>query len=152
MIANLRLQVNQPADHAAARDDPGATSPVQGYAGHYCDLDSRVDPKVVACSFIASGLRVFDISELTKPKEIAYFVAPTSERTENGYDGSNFAMSKPEIVGDRREVWYSDGPRGFYSLRVDSRVWPTGSGSRPAAAWPGGRLSGPGTSDACGWA
>ncbi len=129
VVANLRLQVNQPADHAAARNDPGASSPVQGYAGHYCDLDSRVDPKVVACSFIASGLRVFDISELTKPKEIAYFVAPTSARTENANDGSNFAMSKPEIIGDRREVWYSDGPRGFYSLRVDSRVWPTASGS-----------------------
>ena len=67
-VAQIRLQVNQPADHAAARDDPGATSPVQGYAAHYCDLDSRVDPKVVACSFIASGLRVFDITELTKPQ------------------------------------------------------------------------------------
>ena len=128
-VAQIRLQVNQPADHAAARDDPGATSPVQGYAGHYCDLDSRVDPTVVACSFIASGLRVFDITELTKPKEIAYFVRPSTVRTENGYDGSNFAMSKPEIVGDRREVWYSDGGTGFYNLRIDPRVWPASSGS-----------------------
>ncbi len=128
-VAQIRLQVNQPTDHAAAREDPGATSPVQGYAAHYCDLDSRVDPTVVACSFIASGLRVFDITELTKPKEIAYFVRPSTVRTENGYDGSNFAMSKPEIVGDRREVWYSDGGTGFYNVRIDSRVWPAASGS-----------------------
>ncbi len=123
-IAQIRLQVNQPADHAAARNDPGASSPVQGYAAHYCDLDSRVDPKLVACSFIASGLRVFDISDLTKPKEIAYFVAPTKPRAENGYSASSFAMSKPAIVPARREVWYSDGGTGFYNVRIDSRVWP----------------------------
>ena len=129
VIAQLRLQVNQPADHAAARNDPGALSPVQGYAAHYCDLDSRVDPKVVACSFITSGLRVFDVTELTKPKEIGYFVAPTKGRTENGYMASSFAMSKPEIVPSRREVWYSDGATGFYNVRVDQRVWPKTSAS-----------------------
>ena len=129
VIAQLRLQVNQPADHAAASSDPGALSPVQGYAAHYCDLDSRVDPKVVACSFITSGLRVFDITELTKPKEIAYFVAPTRPRAENGFMASSFAMSKPTIVPARREVWYSDGATGFYNVRVDSRVCPKSSGA-----------------------
>jgi hypothetical protein len=127
VIANLRLQVNQAADHAAARNDPGASSPVQGYAAHYCDLDSRVDPKVVACSFIASGLRVFDITELTKPKEIGYYVAPTKAANENLFSASAYAMSKPEIIPARREIWYSDGTTGFYSVRVDSRVWPAGT-------------------------
>ena len=134
VIAQLRLQVNQPADHAAARNDPGALSPVQGYAAHYCDLNSRVDPTVVACSFITSGLRVFDITELTKPKEIAYFVAPTKSRTENGYMGSSFAMSKPEIVGDRREVWYTDGATGFYNVRIDPRVWPASAAGKGCLA------------------
>ncbi len=61
---NLRLAVNQPAEHAEAEGDPGAFSPVQGYAAHYCDVSTPRDPTVVACSFIASGLRVFDISRL----------------------------------------------------------------------------------------
>ena len=125
VISNLRLQVNQPKEHAEARNDPGADSPVQGYAAHYCDVSSPVNPKVVACSFIASGLRVFDISNLKRPKEIAYHVAPTKERFENRFDGSNFAMSKPAIVPRRREVWYSDGTSGFYVLRVARRVWPS---------------------------
>ncbi len=127
-VANLRLQVNQPADHKAANGDPGTTSPVQGYAAHYCNFDKAVDPTVVACSFIASGLRVFDISDLTKPKEIAYYVPPAKQRLENGYDGSAYAMSKPAIVPARREVWFSDGPTGFYNLRVDKDVWPSGAG------------------------
>ena len=63
-MSNLRLQVDQPADHAAAANDPGANNKPQGYAAHYCNIPTDVNPKVVACSFIASGLRVFDISDI----------------------------------------------------------------------------------------
>jgi hypothetical protein len=132
VVSNLRLQVNQPADHAAAAGDPGTTSPAQGYAGHYCNVPTRVDPKIVACSFIASGLRVFDISDLANPREIAYFVAPTNPATENGYDGSNYAMSQPAFAPARHEIWYSDGASGFYALHVDDSVWP--SETAPAKA------------------
>jgi hypothetical protein len=124
VVSNLRLQVNQPADHAAAAGDPGAQSPVQGYAAHYCNIPTRVDPKVVACSFIASGLRVFDISNLTAPKEIAYFVAPTKAAFENGFQASDFAMSQPAFAPLRREIWYTDGTSGFYDVRVNKTVWP----------------------------
>ncbi len=124
VISNLRLKVNQPAEHRAASQDPGAESPVQGYAAHYCAVPTAVDPKVVACSFIASGLRVFDISELKSPKEIAYFVPPTQARVENGLMPSAYAMSKPAFAPGRREVWFTDGTTGFYNVRVDKRVWP----------------------------
>jgi hypothetical protein len=124
VISNLRLQVNQPTDHAAASGDPGALSPVQGYAAHYCSLDRETDPTIAACSFITSGLRVFDITDLEHPKEIAYYVAPTQPRAENGMMASDFAMSKPAIVPARHEVWYSDGATGFYVLRVANGMWP----------------------------
>jgi hypothetical protein len=124
VIADLRLQVNQPADHAAAANDPGAFSPVQGYAAHYCNIPTRNNPRIVACSFITSGLRVFDISKLRKPKEIAYFVAPTSPKVENGTMASDYAMSQPAIVPKRHEIWYSDGTTGFYAVHVADAVWP----------------------------
>jgi hypothetical protein len=125
VISNLRLQINQPAEHKKySNDDPGSFSPGQGYAAHYCNLDTRVDPKVVACSFIVSGLRVFDISHLRKPREIAYFVAPTKGVAENGFDASNYAMSKPAFAPRRREVWFTDTASGFYALRIAKRVWP----------------------------
>jgi hypothetical protein len=123
VVSNLRLAVDQHDNHAAAANDPGASSPVQGYAAHYCNIPSRVDPKVVACSFIASGLRVFDISNLKAPKEIAYWVAPSTPRMENRFDGSNFAMSQPAFAPGR-QIWYTDGGSGFYNLRVDASVWP----------------------------
>lgn len=123
VISNLRLEVNNPAEHEAAADDPGAFSPVQGYAAHYCNIPSRVNPKVVACSFIVSGLRVFDISKLRRPKEIAYYVAPTKPVVENGFQGSNFAMSQPAF-GPKRQIWFTDGASGFYNVRVAKKVWP----------------------------
>jgi hypothetical protein len=131
VIAHLRLQVDQPAQHAAASGDPGANNPAQGYAAHYCNIPTRIDPKVVACSFIASGLRVFDISKLTAPKEIAYFVAPPTQRIENGGSQSDFAMSQPAFAPDRREIWYTDGETGFYAVRVAKQVWP-GAATAPS--------------------
>ena len=125
MVSNLRLQVDQPAAHHAADHDPGAIDPAQGYAAHYCNIPREVDPEIAACSFITSGLRVFDIRDPLHPREIGYFVAPPTPRDVN-LDGSNFAMSKPAFDHARREIWYSDGASGFYVLRL-----------APACGWPG---------------
>jgi hypothetical protein len=137
VVANLRLQIDQHDAHSAARaaGDPGTQNPAQGYAAHYCNIPTRVNPTVVACSFIASGLRVFDITDLTKPKEIAYFVAPPVPRAENGFSNSDFAMSMPAFVPERREIWYTDGESGFYVLRVAKSAWPeAGSAQAPGSA------------------
>jgi hypothetical protein len=139
IVSYLRLQVNEPAEHEAFGRDPGAQGPGgggQGYALHYCNIPTRADPKLVACSFIVSGLRVFDISDIEKPREIAYYVAPPRARPENRGEASNYAMSQPAFVPERREVWFSDATGGFYALRVADRVWPSGGGGssclRPA--------------------
>jgi hypothetical protein len=140
VIANLRLQVNQPAEHKEASGDPGAFNAAQGYAAHYCNIPTRTDPKIVACSFIASGLRLFDISDLVRPKEIGYYVAPPQAKAENAGQASEFAMSQPAFVPERREVWFTDGTSGFYALRVAQDVWPgAGAGTKGARSCSGRR-------------
>jgi hypothetical protein len=124
VVSNLRLQVNQPAQHHAASHDPGQIDPAQGYAAHYCNVPREIDPEIAACSFISSGLRVFDIRNPRHPREIAYFVAPPKHVPENGGDGSNFAMSKPAFDARRREIWYTDGTSGFYVLKLAKKYWP----------------------------
>jgi hypothetical protein len=132
VVANLRLQINQPADHHAyGAVDPGNQNPAQGYAAHYCNIPTRVDPKIVACSFIASGLRVFNISDVLHPREAAYYVSPTTPNTENGYYGSDYAMSQPTFDVARHDIWYTDGGTGFYVLHVTNGVWPEASSSQP---------------------
>jgi hypothetical protein len=77
VLSNLRLKVNEPdARTGPQADDPGADNPGQGYAGHYCAVPKRTDPGIVACSFIISGLRVFDIHDPSRPAEVAYFNPP----------------------------------------------------------------------------
>jgi hypothetical protein len=113
------------------RNDHGASSALQGYAAHYCSVPSRVEPGVVACSFILSGMRLFDIRDPYHPREIAYanYVGTSSQ----GGPASAYAMSAPALVPQRGEVWYSDGNSGFYALKVTNGVWPF---STPAAAKP----------------
>jgi hypothetical protein len=125
VVGDMRLEVHQPENRAQLEGDPGATSFVQGYAGHYCNVPRRKDPGIVACSFILSGLRVFDIRDPRKPKEIAYFLSPPRPSPVIN-ERSNYAMSSPEFVPERGEIWYSDGNSGFYVVRVTGGVWPFG--------------------------
>ena len=123
-----------PTDHAAASSDPGAGSPVQGYAAHYCNLPTRRSTRRSSPARSSPpGLRVFDISDLPHPKEIAYFVAPTQPRAENGFMASDFAMSQPAFVPARREIWYTR--RRHRLLRRARRRGRSGRAPRrPAAA------------------
>ena len=67
---------------------------------------------------------MFDIRNPLHPREIGYFIAPPKHVTENGTDGSNFAMSKPAFDSRRREIWYTDGTSGFYVLKLAKKLWP----------------------------
>jgi len=137
VISNLRLEVHQKENFEAQKDDNGAQNPVQGYAGHYCNVPTRVDPTIVACSMILSGLRVFDIRDPVHPREIAYFNAPVTPRIIPPFGvnppPSNWAMSSPSFVPERNEIWYSDGLSGFYVVRLLNRAAQIGGGG-PAPA------------------
>ena len=41
VVSNIRLQVHQPENREAIAGDPGAQSPAQGYAAHYCNVPQR---------------------------------------------------------------------------------------------------------------
>jgi hypothetical protein len=122
-VSDLRLEVHQPENFDLQADDPGAGNFVGGYAGHYCNVPSRVDPKIVACSMILSGLRVFDIRNPAKPREVAYFNRPAPRGQAAFFDGA-WAMSSPAFVPERKEIWYSDGNSGFYVVRITNGAWP----------------------------
>lgn len=132
IVSEIRLEVNQPANRAAVMGDPGTTNPVAGYAGHYCAVPQRDDPGIVACSFILSGLRIFDIRDPLQPREIAYFNPPGDFGS--SAEQTSFAMSAPAFVPERGEVWYADGNTGFYALRLTNGVWPFKAKAGPAAA------------------
>lgn len=124
VVSHLRLQAHQPqARTGPERNDPGAASPVQGYAGHYCSVPRRHDPHLAACSMILSGLRVFDIRRLRSPVEVAYFNKPLpGVRADNPTAQGAFAMSQPAWDVRHRSIWYTDGNTGFYDVRLTNGV------------------------------
>jgi hypothetical protein len=124
VVSDLRLEVHNPEHFDEIAGDPGASFIGQGYAGHYCNLPTRVDPTIAACSMIASGLRVFDIRDVHKPREVAYFNAPMQPRLTPYLEASGYAMASPEFVPERKEIWYSDVYSGFYAIRVTNGAWP----------------------------
>jgi hypothetical protein len=129
VISNIRLEVHMPEHQAEQANDPGAwNTGTGGYAGHYCEVPRRVDPEVVACTFILSGMRLFDIRDPYHPRELAYYNAPLPPNKPLG--NGNYAMSNVVFVPERSEIWYTDVASGFYAVRVTNGVWPM----RPAGA------------------
>lgn len=127
VLSNLRLAVHQPENFDAIADDIGNQNPIQGYAGHYCSVPTPVDPKIVACSMILSGLRVFSIVDPANPVEIAYYNSPSDD---GEAFGGNYAMSAPAFAPERDEIWYSDGFTGFHVVRLTNGTF----SGRPVAA------------------
>lgn len=137
VVSNIKLEVNMTDNREKVSGDPGAGTSfedgLQGYAAHYCEVPRRKEPGALACSFILSGLRLFDIRDPFKPKEIAYFNGPAvpadTAPTQGTGHGANYAMSKPAMVPERSELWYTDGHKGLYVVKVTNGVWPFGSGA-----------------------
>src|SRR3954447_13068333 len=126
VTSDLRLAVNQPENRGGdQKNDPGANFAAQGYAGHYCSVPREVDPGIVACSFILSGERVFNIQNPRHPREVAYFNMPRMPSTTSTSSGA-YAMSQAAWDLKRHEIWYSDGNSGFFVFKVTNGAWPAG--------------------------
>jgi len=85
----------------------------------------RDNPELVACSFIMSGERIFDIRDPLHPREVAYFNMPAPPGTLPG-TGAAFAMSQAAWDLGRHELWYSDGTSGLYVIKIGGGQWPAG--------------------------
>ena len=138
IVSDVRLEVHQREVRPSLAGDPGARDPGAGYAGHYCNVPRRDDPQIVACGFLASGLRVFDIRDPLAPKEIAYYVAPVQPG-----GPANLSYSSPAFAPERNEIWYSDADRGFLAVRLTNGAWPKTAVAAPPVAGPRGTGPGP---------
>ncbi|BBZ68157.1 hypothetical protein MINS_35860 [Mycolicibacterium insubricum] len=71
----IKLEINLPqnADRWAASS---SSSGFFGYDAHYCSVDRRTDPRALACGWVQSGIRVFDVRNPDRIREIAYFNPP----------------------------------------------------------------------------
>ncbi len=122
IVSDVRLAVHQPDNRTDEQfKDPGASFPAQGYAAHYCGMPTRDNPDIAGCSMILSGLRLFDIRDVTHPREVAYFNKPVVNPTKVLGTGA-YAMSQPAWDPSNDSVWYTDTNSGFYVVRLTNGV------------------------------
>src|SRR5499433_2260587 len=141
IIAELQLEVSDPANCSAllaeTPPDPPGTAPgtnlpaisgTTNYSQETCVADDPDDARMLACSFQHAGLRIFDIRDLSHPKEIAYW-KPPAVRTEvqpssgSWADGSDRTIDKVahwarwRKHGRELHIWTVSDGNGFQVLR-----------------------------------
>jgi hypothetical protein len=96
IVSKLKLEIQMPEQAAAHRADTEGNG-AGGYQAHYCNVDQAVDPTALACSYFQSGIRVFDIRNPYRPREIAYFNPPAQIGKQAELQAS-FHVAAPFIV------------------------------------------------------
>ena len=71
-VSELILEMNSPANCEQVLPDVVGLA-IFTYGTHYCSVDNRENTTTLACDEFNSGIRVFDIRDPARPKEIAYY-------------------------------------------------------------------------------
>ena len=133
VISRIRLAI-QLARHADLRaEDVSPASLPFGYDAHYCAVDRAKNPRRLACGFFESGIRVFDITNPRRVREVAYYNPPAQTGRESDLSGSQHALrapvytdwctSPPRFVG-RAQLWVACQDNGFMVLKLAASAVP----------------------------
>lgn len=83
VVNSIKLEINllENRTEAIASSIGGS---IFAYDSHYCAADRPVDPTALACGWISSGIRIFDVRDPFQVREIAYYNPParTGQNTE----------------------------------------------------------------------
>jgi hypothetical protein len=93
IVSKLGLETHDPKNCDQVLPDIEGLG-VFTYGSHYCSVDNRENATALACSYFNSGIRVFDIRNPAKPKEIAYY-NPASSSAKPGSDHVAFGQYRP---------------------------------------------------------
>jgi len=128
VTSELKLEVNDPANCDQVLPDLAGLSGFT-YGSHYCSIDDAHDAKLLACGYFESGLRVFDIRNSGKPREIAYFVPPSVTTPSPGsLNNSTSAKGRPDHCSAQTRfdsktsvLFTTCQDNGFLALRLVDR-------------------------------
>jgi hypothetical protein len=125
------LEVDDPANCANVLAN---TPDVISSSSHYCNVDKTTDPTMLACTYREAGLRIFDIHDPLKPREIAYY-KPRARRTEvrpgSVFWGPQYTAGADRTTdqsasnvrvfgsGDGAQLWFTSHDNAFQVVRVD---------------------------------
>jgi hypothetical protein len=105
-ISLIKTEAEDPKNCTAASENAGDSADFFGLGTHYCNVDRLDDPRLLSCGHFDAGVRVYDIRNPWRPKEVAYFDTPEVN-----------VPSMQRIVPDRRELWVASQSGVFYVLK-----------------------------------
>jgi len=131
VVSELKLEMNDPANCRNVLPDLVGLSGFT-YGSHYCSVDDPQNATALACAYFESGIRVFDIRDPRRPREIAYFVPPSVTSPRPGsFNNATTANGRPDHCSaqfrfDRRTagLMTTCQDNGFLSLRFTNGAWP----------------------------
>jgi hypothetical protein len=143
IISKLMLEIHDPANcDAVAPDLVGLTSFL--YGSHYCSVDNKKKATTLACGYLNSGIRVFDIRDPIRPREIAYYnpavtttVSPGSnhvtQRSTQQPGGPDWCSAQVHLDADLGTLWTTCQDNGLLSLKFTHNAWPFAESRTPNA-------------------
>ena len=140
IVSRLMLEIHNPANCPAVSPDVvGLTSFT--YGSHYCSVDNRHNATTLACGYFNSGIRVFDIRDPVRPKEIAYYnpagtTTPSPGSNHNrpgGWISGHPDWCAAQVHLDRKTgtLWTTCQDNGVLVLKFREGVWPFPGTSTP---------------------
>ena len=139
-VSELVLEMNNPANcEQVLPDVVGLTTFT--YGTHYCSVDNKENTTTLACDEFNSGIRVFDIRDPERPKEIAYYNPPGLTTASPGSNhvsfnqwvagGPDWCSAQLHLDADKGTIWTTCQDHGLLSLKFTNGVWPFPESSTP---------------------
>ena len=133
IVSRLMLEIHNPANCAQTGPDIVGLN-IFTYGSHYCSIDNRKHTTTLACGYFNAGIRVFDIRDPQRPKEIAYF-NPAGTRTPSpgsnhnrvgGWvsGGPDWCSAQVQLDAKRGLLWTTCQDNGAVVLKFRKGVWP----------------------------
>ncbi|WP_208511602.1 hypothetical protein [Variovorax paradoxus] len=133
LVSKLMLETHDPANCDKVLPDIAGLSTFT-YGSHYCSVDNRNNGTALACSYFNSGVRVFDIRNPERPKEIAYYnpagvTAPRAgsihrQMSWAGRGGPDWCASRVDFDFDRGLLTTMCQDNGLLMLKFAENTWP----------------------------
>jgi len=131
LVSKVMLEVHDPANcDDVTVDNTGQVG--FGYDTHQCTVDDKNEASLLICGQFASGLRVYDIRDPYRPREIAYYNPPANPgyKAGSGYGvtgvcgTTDWVASMPVFRKETGEIWFTATCNGFQVVRFTHGVWP----------------------------
>ena len=131
-VSKLMLETHDPKNCDQVVPDIAGLS-IFTYGSHYCSVDNRDNATALACSYFNSGVRVFDIRNPERPKEIAYYNPPSTVSVPGSSHavfgqwragGPDWCASKLDFDFARKQLVTMCQDNGLVVLQFANGTWP----------------------------